>query len=228
MIEPWPARELPLGHTVRGLCVGGWTVDLAIEAPHGVAESLSGHAMRLAEKLVAGAVGTPSAAVRVAALSPSGRPVAAVGGVPWVPTVSISHVSGLVGAAVSVDGAVGIDLVVPADAGRGLDLFLSADELALLPDECGLLRGLLWAAKEAAFKAARLDIVFRPRDVEIRSLSVNEFQWTVHGLHGAVHGAGRFAAASGILVAIAATSRDGRDADGGVARPANREPALCS
>jgi hypothetical protein len=212
MIEPWPARELPLARAVRGLCVGGWWVDLAVEATSGIAETLSGHAMRLAEKLVAGAVGSPSADVRVATLAPSGRPVAAVRGLSRVPTVSTSHVSGLVGAAVSVDAAVGLDLVEPADAGRGLDLFFSPDELALLPDECGLLRALLWAAKEAAFKAARLDIVFRPLDVEIQSLSVNDFTWTVRGLHRVVRGAGRFAAASGSVVAIAATARDGRDA----------------
>ena len=40
-----------------------------------------------------------------------------------------------------------------AEAGRGLDFWFTPEELELEPDE-GLLRARLWAAKEAAYKAA--------------------------------------------------------------------------
>ena len=197
---------LPLGRAVRGLLVGDWSVAVVCEPPHGGAEPVSGEAVRLAEDLVAELLAVAPGDVRVAALAPSGRPVARVAGREEATFVSVSHGRGLIGAAASVTGRVGIDIVDPADAGRGLDSFFSPDELALAPDDLGLLRALLWAGKEAAYKAAGLDAEFRPRRVTIESLEANGFTWAVRDRHVAVHGAGRFAAAGRHVVAIAATA----------------------
>jgi hypothetical protein len=160
----------------------------------------------LAEDLVATLLSTPCAAVRVAGLAPSGRPVARVAGMSSGPAVSVSHVRGLLGAAASTDGQVGLDIVDPAAAGRALDAFFTPDELTLMPDDMGLLRALLWGAKEAAYKAARLDTEFRPRRVTIESLSPNGFSWVVRERHAVVTGVGRFATVGRYVVAIAATA----------------------
>lgn len=198
-------NPLPLGRVCRGLRVGCWAVAVVFEPPRGEGESQSGGAHRLAEDLVAATLAVASHDVRVAGLAPSGRPVASVAGVALGPSVSMSHVPGLLGAAVSSDGQVGLDIVDPADAGRALDVFFSPDELALMPDDMGLLRALLWASKEAAYKAARLDAEFRPRRVTIESLAANGFEWVVCDRHAVVHGAGRFATVGRHVVAIAAT-----------------------
>lgn len=197
---------LPLGRVCRGLDVGGLAVAAVFEPPCGGAESLSGASLRLAEDLVATLLSTPCAAVRVAGLAPSGRPVARVAGMSSGPAVSVSHVRGLLGAAASTDGQVGLDIVDPAAAGRALDAFFTPDELTLMPDDMGLLRALLWGAKEAAYKAARLDTEFRPRRVTIESLSPNGFSWVVRERHAVVTGVGRFATVGRYVVAIAATA----------------------
>jgi len=95
---------LPLGRVCRGLDVGGLVVAAVFELPTGDAESLSGASLRLAEDLVATLLSTPCAAVRVAGLAPSGRPVARVAGMSSGPAVSVSHVRGLLGAAAVVTG----------------------------------------------------------------------------------------------------------------------------
>jgi hypothetical protein len=120
------------------------------------------------------------------------------------------------------------DLRAPywADAGRTLDVFFTPDELALMPDDVGLVRTLLWAAKEAAYKAARLDVAFRPRQVAIEGLSAAGFTWRVRDRAPAVVGAGRFAMVGRHVVAIAATSAAG---DGGACAWATAaEAAACS
>jgi hypothetical protein len=222
-------NALPVGRVCHGLDVGCWAVAAVFEPPFGGVESLSGAALRLAEDLVATLLSAPGAGVRVAGLAPSGRPVVSVAGMSSGPSVSVSHVSGLLGAAVSTDGQVGLDIVDPADAGRALDVFFSPDELALMPDDLGLLRALLWAAKEAAYKAARLDTEFRPRHVTIESLSPNGFSWVVRDRHALVAGAGRFATVGRHVVAIAATAPvTGHAGTVGAGRGACEEPVACS
>lgn len=197
---------LPVGRVCRGVRVGDHEVSLAFEHHLGGTEPSSGAALRLAEDLVAATLTADAGQVRVAGLAPSRRPVARVAGAVDPPSVSVSHVRGLLGAAVSTGGIVGLDIVDPADAGRALDAFFSPDELALVPDDLGLLRALLWAAKEAAYKAARLDAEFRPRQVAITSLSGTEFTWVVRDRHAVVEGVGRFATVGRHVVAIAATA----------------------
>lgn len=203
MIEAWLAQSLAVGAPRRGCRVGCSRVDMVFARPRNAIDMPSGQAMRLAEVLVAEAVERPRTDVRVATLPPTGRPVASVLGGGEPPSVSVSHADGLLGAAVSRDAFVGLDIVAPETAGRGLDAFLSPDELALLPDDTGLLRALLWAAKEAAFKAARLDVEFRPREVAIRSLSPAGFDWAVATPFADASGAGGFFAVARHVVAVA-------------------------
>jgi len=177
---------------------------MVVDEPFGHVESLSSQARRLAENLAAARLGLPIASVRVASLPLSGRPVAAIDGLPAPFSVSISHVRGLCGAAISADGWVGIDIVDPANASRALDVFFTADELLLLPDDHGLLRAMLWAAKEAAYKAAHLDTEFRPRTVMIEQMTPNGFEWFISDGNGGVRGDGCFASAGRYLVAVAA------------------------
>jgi hypothetical protein len=195
---------LPLNRIPCRLRVGAWSVDAVCAALSDRHESHSGLAARLAEELVATGLDVPRDVVRVAGVPPSGRPVAMVHGEAVGISVSLSHVRGVVGAAASAQASIGIDIVDPAETGRQLDAFFTPDELALAPDEDGLLRGLLWSAKEAAYKAARLDVGFSPRAVAIESLAGNGFGWTVNGPHRLVSGAGGFAWAGRHIVAIAA------------------------
>ncbi|MBM4022433.1 MAG: 4'-phosphopantetheinyl transferase superfamily protein [Planctomycetes bacterium] len=160
----------------------------------------------VAEQIAALRFDRPRSAVRVASLPPSGRPVLTVDGRPATAVVSLSHVDGLVAAAVAEGVGVGIDIVDPAEAGRGLDRWFTPEELALEPDE-GLLRARLWAAKEAAFKAAGLDEVLRPRTVEIGSLQPRTFTWTVRGRFTEAAGDGRFLSAGRYVVAVALSSQ---------------------
>ncbi|MFN9369697.1 MAG: 4'-phosphopantetheinyl transferase superfamily protein [Planctomycetia bacterium] len=228
MLESWLARSLPVGRVCRGLTVGPATIDVVFARPAAGSECRSGATMRLAEELGATAVHRPRGLVRVAALPPSGRPVATIAGTHAGPRVSVSHVAGLLGAAVSLDGSPGLDIVDPATAGRGLDAFLTPDELALLPDDTGLVRGLLWAAKEAAFKAAALDVEFRPLSVAIESLTPGGFAWTLAGPFGHVAGVGRFAAVAGHVVALAATGPGAAIGRGANPWKACEEQVACS
>lgn len=206
MIGHAVTRSLLLNGASHRLRVGPWIVDAICAVPTDRHESHSGLASRLAEELVAAGLGVPRDSVRVAVVPPSGRPVALVQGVVAGIAVSVSHVRDVVAAAASAQATVGIDVVDPVEAGRHLDVFLTPDELGLVPDEFGLLRALLWSAKEAAYKATRLDVGFSPRGVAIESLSGNEFDWAVSGPHRVVRGTGGFAWAGRHVVAIAASA----------------------
>ena len=199
-------NTLSVGRICRGMDVGGRSVDAVFTRPPGDAEPLSGATLRLAEELVAATCGVPVRRVRVAGLTPSGRPTARVEGRDLVPTVSVSHVRGLIGAVACGHGSVGLDIVDPAAAGRGLDVFFSTAELALVSDEPGLLRAMLWSAKEAAFKAARLDAEFRPRHVSVDGMSPGGFTWTVRDHHAFRNGTGAFATIDRYIVAIATSA----------------------
>lgn len=220
-----PAPTSPARHRIsRGLEVAGCRVDFAIDtAAEGA--GTSAEAARLAEALVAARVGCERRMVRVAALMPSGRPVAMVRGTSVPVSVSVSHIGSMIAAAVCETVGVGIDVVDPAEAGRALDIWFTPDELSLLPDEDGLLRARLWGAKEAAFKAARLDDGFRPCSVEVGALGRTGFCWSVRGEHGPVEGRGTFMMAGMHLVAIAVAT----DCESAAARaPSVAEVVVCS
>jgi hypothetical protein len=208
----------------RRIAIAGCHVDFSIDfsAEGG---GVSGEAARLAEDLVAARIGCERRLIRVAALMPSGRPVAMVRGRSAALSVSVSHIGSMIAAAVCGTADVGIDIVDPAEAGRSLDVWFTPDELALLPDEDGLLRARLWGAKEAAFKAACIDDGFRPCSVEIDHLGCTGFRWSVRGEHGPVCGQGIFTVAGMHLVAIAVAA-DHEAADGWA--PSAAEVVACS
>jgi len=111
---------------------------------------------------------------------------------------------------------VGIDLVEmrPATAApcrgkpyrrsQSLDAWFTQSELGLLAACTILTREMLWAAKEAAYKAARLDTEFRPRQLTIEHASGNRFRWSIFDRWATVSGAGVFFIAADHIVAIAA------------------------
>lgn len=185
--------------------IAGYAVDLAFTAVkdrHG----LSAIAARLAEQLVAARLACDPRLVRVAALMPSGRPVAMLRGEPAPVFVSLSHTAALVGAAICREAPVGIDIVGPAEASPALDVWFSPEELATCNADKHLLRQRLWSAKEAAYKAARIDCGFRPRDVWIADLSTTGFRWRLSGPSSTVSGRGSFTEVDTHLTAIAMAS----------------------
>lgn len=191
----------------RRLTVGGHDVELAIATVDRQDGPEPAAARALAEDVAAAALERDRRDLRIASLPPSGRPVLLVAGRATGMAVSLSHVEGLVAAAVGSTAGVGIDLVDPAEAGRGLDFWFTPEELALEPDE-GLLRARLWAAKEAAYKAAGLDEELRPRTVAIESLGLHAFTWTARSGFARAAGEGRFLTAGRHVVALAvATTR---------------------
>ena len=183
--------------------------------------------MRLAEMLVAATVGVPHRFVRVATLSPSGRPVAALRSPQPAPFVSVSHVEGLSGAAASGDGPIGIDIVAPNSADDGLDLFFSAEELSFRTDGFGPVRAMLWAAKEDAYKASQLDAEYLPREIEIQALSPRGFEWVICTPYRNASGVGSFAMVAGHVVAFAAMSVAGSLAARHTTKPLLQETARC-
>lgn len=205
------APAAPRRGDLKVLDVEGREVVLALASMAPGDGSPAVAARDVAERLAAERIGQPRTGVRMATLAPSGRPVLLVAGRPARASVSLSHVEGLVAAAVAEGVGVGIDLVDPADAGRGLDFWFTPDELALEPDE-GLLRARLWAAKEAAYKAAGLDEELRPRSVMIESLAPRTFTWTARSRFVSAAGSGRFLAAGRHVVAVAVATRRGASA----------------
>lgn len=189
----------------RPLAVAGRWVEIRTACTTGRSPSLVGS--RIAERLAADVLGVPPASLRVATLPPTGRPVVLRGGAPVACGLSIAHThrhgaaAGLLAVAACRDGSVGIDVVAPADvAPEALARLLAADGT----DPWCVARE--WAAREAAYKAAALDEVFRPRRVVVDRLPDDGFRWTVGGRFRAVHGAGRFLVEGDHLVAVAVAS----------------------
>jgi len=207
-VEPVASRRsLTQQRISRRLRVGLWSVEALFVTPsQDSAASLSRQAAYLAEELAASKRDGDGGSVRLAVLMPSGRPVVLINGMPTDVSVSISHVQDLVGASLCDNAWVGLDIVDPAEAGRGLDVWFKPDELALMPDDHGILRALLWAAKEAAYKAAHLDTEFRPRTVTICDLSETTFAWIAHDRFADVRGEGCFVGINRHIVAVAAAS----------------------
>ena len=221
---PFPGeRHLSLGHPCREMRVGRWRVVCVFQTPTACGVSSSGAALRLAEDLVADALGVANHTVRVATLLPSGRPIAAVVGRASCPTVSVSHVRDVYGAALSFDGQVGIDIVCPHDGAASLQTFFTTEERAMLPGHTRHLYACLWAAKEAAYKAAGLDIEFQPLRVHVRDLGPDRFQWSLSGPRDRVEGAGRLAMVGRHIVALAVTRRPGIGGVGDECRGAELE-----
>ena len=180
----------------RGLIVGAWSVEIGIATPV-PGESLSGAARRLAERVVAEVTGLPAAGVRVASLLPSGRPIVTSDDGLLSLAVSVAHERRLVCAAVCAGAGIGIDVVDTSAARAGLDSWLNdAERAAASP-------AMIWAAKEAAYKAAGLDAVFRPLGVAVEPSDDGTFAWTLRDDWRTVSGMGRFLEVGCHLVAVA-------------------------
>lgn len=193
------------------ILVGEVAVSIATTKPRPGA-ALSVVAVRLAEELVAERSGMPRREIRVASLLPSGRPVASGPLGPLMLSVSVSHVAGMVAAAVARGASVGIDVVDVTTVRSGIDFWLDgADRPG------GTSPGMLWAAKEAAYKAAGIDAPFRPLAVEVEA-DDEGFTWRLRDRWRGARGAGRFVVAGRHVVAVACAT----------AIPAAGEGASCS
>jgi len=146
--------------------------------------------------------------VRVATLLPSGRPVVSADSGVMRLSVSMAHERGLVGAAVCAEAGVGIDIVDTTVVRAGLDHWLvGAERAAASP-------GMVWAAKEAAYKAAGLDAAFRPLRVSVEPVGDGTFSWTLRDEWREASGTGRFLEAGRYLLAVACAPVSVRPATG--------------
>jgi len=205
--------SLPLGRITRGVAVGECPVVVVVQRR--VAACPSGAAARLAEEVAVETLRHLAGRVRVAALLPSGRPVALVAGRPGGVSVSTSHTSGLIGAAACREGNVGIDIVdsfpqtaAGRDSDVGLEYWFTPGERHLLAEDRSVSRGMVWGAKEAAYKAAALDAAFRPLEVSIEAADGGQFHWNLRHSWRAVGGVGRFFLVAGQVVVLAVAQRE--------------------
>lgn len=211
MIAPPPSRDDAAGPAVnrRRVAVDGRRVEIWTARTAGLSPSITGS--RLAERLAAEVLGVSPSSLRVATLSPSGRPVVLVAGEAAGCGISISHTQrrtacgasiGLVAVAACRDGQVGVDIVSPADVSpEPLARFVASDDPRSAIDPWHV--SLEWAAKEAAYKTSAIDEAFRPHRVVVERLADDGFRWRVSGLFRAVHGAGRFIVEDDHVVAVA-------------------------
>lgn len=228
---PQTARVLPVGR-IYPSCIypsriypnidlSDWQCAVLLEPCHHSQQTPSIDVRRLGER-VADACLLQSVplhrvgSVRVATLMPSGRPVATIDDRAAPICVSLSHTRLMRAAVACAEAFVGIDLVEmrPATAApcrgkpyrrsQSLDAWFTQSELGLLAACTILTREMLWAAKEAAYKAARLDTEFRPRQLTIEHASGNRFRWSIFDRWATVSGEGVFLIAADHIVAIAA------------------------
>jgi hypothetical protein len=153
----------------------------------------------LAERVVADVTGLPVDAVRVASLLPSGRPVVSTDTGILPLSISMAHERGLVAAAVCERAGVGIDIVDTTVVRAGLDHWLDSVERATGSP------GMVWGAKEAAYKAAGLDASFRPLRVSVEPAEDGTFAWTLRDEWQTASGAGRFLNNGRFMLAVACT-----------------------
>ena len=203
--QPLP---LPLGRITRGVAVGDCSVVVVVKC--GVAACPSGAVARLAEEVAEESLQPLAGRVRVASLLPAGRPVALVAGRHGGVSVSVSHTPGLIGAAACREADVGIDIVdfCPQSASGersdvGLEYWFTPAERHLLAGDRSVSRGMVWGAKEAAYKAAALDAEFHPLEVLIEAVDSAHFRWSLGHSWSTVHGVGRFCLAAGQIVVLA-------------------------
>lgn len=215
MIAPLPSRTDAEGPAVirRRVAVDGRRAEILTARTAGLLPSIAGS--RLAERLAAEVLGISPSSLRVATLSPSGRPVVLVAGEAAGCGISISHTRrrpargasiGLVAVAACRGRPVGVDVVFPADVSpEPLARFVASDDPRSAIDPWHV--SLEWAAKEAAYKASAIDEAFRPHRVVVERLADDGFRWRVSGLFRAVHGAGRFIMEDDHVVAVAVADR---------------------
>ncbi len=192
------ALELPLAPAGDALPVDPVRFDLLVLACSEPQRSHSGEARRAMERLAAEHASTE---IRVATLTPSGRPIALQSGDTADVQVSASHAAGLV-AAVCRTGreGIGVDLVDPSSAGPGLDWW---DGPQADKSRTNAERAAVWAAREAAYKAAKTDLPFSPAAIAVRLSDEAAFDWRIDSAGDPIAGRGRFFSIADRLVAVA-------------------------
>jgi len=172
--------------------------------------------------------------LRLASLLPSGRPIGLIDGSRATCGISLSHVADLLAVAVGPRPTVGVDLVDVATAGRGLEHWFDESQRRLataIDADCGAAgygRAALWAAREAAFKAAAIDAPFAPAAIRIvpglpwngplpvlhddaASVATADWSWRVSAtrqLHGTVRLFDCGASDATVLLAVAVLMTD--------------------
>lgn len=191
LTAPMPVTACPPAAAGHGVVVRAELMPHAFP-PHAV----SAAARALAERVGTRLVGRP---LRVACLLPSGRPVVMPITGAESCLVSVAHSRRLLAAAACRGvGGVGIDIVAADDPSAALDWCFDAAEAAAAGS-----RARLWAAKEAAYKAARIDAGFQPRRVRIAPAGATRFRWSIDADFGIVGGVGGWTDAGGHVVAVA-------------------------
>ena len=180
---------------------GTLCIDLMVISREKNGGSASGDARRAMEQLASHHAEKP---IRVATLTPSGRPIALQAGERANLQVSASHAGSLIVAACRAsygsDLGIGVDLVDPASAGRGLDWW-DGDTASV--SKTNAERAPLWASREAAYKAAMVDVPFTPAKVAVAMIGDDGFEWRIDTPGGAVGGLGRFFQVADYLLAVA-------------------------
>lgn len=202
-----PIGAAPTIGRTRDLTVGDEIVSIATAEPD-PGESLSTGVRRLAAALVRQDLRGHHGPIRIATVLPSGRPVAtdSCGLLPVA--VSLAHDDGLVAAAAADHCNVGVDVIAIESRSSGLDHWLDADERRW--EKRAGIPGLVWAAKESAYKAARLDTPFRPREITVAPQGGDGFRFTWPYRWHVVTGSGRWLVEEGFLVAVAVAARHGQ------------------
>lgn len=196
-----PLTAWPLARASNGVVVHAEVATHALAA-YAVSAAARSLAERVGSRLI-------SATVRVACLMPSGRPVVLPTADAGPCTVSVAHTRSLLAAAACrYVGGVGIDIVAAAEPSPALDWCFDAEEAVIAGDDAA--RARLWAAKEAAYKAARIDAGFQPLRVRIVPTSATRFRWSIAADFGMVDGVGGWSEAGGHVVAVAVQPAPGR------------------
>jgi hypothetical protein len=203
------SRSCPIGASATigrtwDLTVGDEIVSIATAEPD-PGESLTTGVRRLAAALVGSHLRGRSDPIRIETVLPSGRPVATDSRGLLPVAMSLAHDAGLMAAAAAERCHVGIDVIAIESRSSGLDYWLDSDERRW--ERRTGAPGLLWAAKESAYKAARLDTPFRPREITVAPEGGDGFRFTWSSRWHVVTGSGRFMVEGGYLVAVATASR---------------------
>jgi len=206
--------------STRHLAVGDEIVSIATRVPY-PGESLSTGVRRLAAEVIRDHLRGHHGMIRIATVLPSGRPVATDSTGPLRVTVSLAHDDGLMAAAAAERCNVGIDVIASKARSSGLDFWLDPGEQRW--EKRAGIPGLLWAAKESAYKASRLDTPFRPREIAVSPRGDDGFRFTWSNRWHVVIGSGRLLVDEGHVVAVATASRHGQRSTASAA-----ERAACS
>lgn len=155
--------------------------------------------------LGSGILGVDASRLRLAYLSPSGRPALLLDGRPCALNISLSHLDRHIGIAVDDCNPIGIDLVNLASA-RSLQSWAGKEKKKV--EQKDTWAAFEWAAREAAFKALSIDRLFIPDEFEIEPSGNLQFKWRFLAPDYCHSGIGNFMMQEDTVCAVALNSRD--------------------